>query len=263
MAAHAAATSLMGTVHLISQSTLDLQEVHKQHLKLLYDKVGSLLEFLDNSDDEPMTDLLKRINDIAQEVEDKVESHIQRESQNTLLNMLPRVLQLPTMANKLLKILRRAVQEIDPVKKELIKLRENNNSNMRDRNCSLICDATYPHESHVSTPENDMVGYNIERERMLDRIRGNSSQLGVISIAGMGGIGKSTFAKRMFSDPLIVSFFDVRGWMTVSKDYSLRKMLISLLQDAIGVNEELHKKSNEELAKTLKINDGETSRSLA
>lgn len=73
----------------------------------------------------------------------------------------------------------------------------------------------------------------------------------------MGGIGKSTFSKRMFSDPLIVSFFDVRGWITVSKDYSLRKMFISLLQDAIWVNGELHNKSDEELAKTLKINDGE------
>lgn len=36
-----------------------------------------------------------------------------------------------------------------------------------------------------------------------------------------------------------------------------KKKIISLLQDAIGVNEELQKKSDEELAKTLNINDGE------
>lgn len=68
-----------------------------------------------------MMDLLKRINDVAQEVEDKVESHIQKESHNTLLKMLPQVLHLLTMANKrLLNILQRAVQEIDTMKKELI-----------------------------------------------------------------------------------------------------------------------------------------------
>lgn len=45
-------TSLIGTIYQLSQSNLDLQEGHKEHLKSLYEKFGSLLEFLDNPDDE-------------------------------------------------------------------------------------------------------------------------------------------------------------------------------------------------------------------
>ncbi|XP_075086702.1 putative late blight resistance protein homolog R1B-8 [Nicotiana tabacum] len=251
---YAAVTSLMGTIQLISQSTSDLQEDHKEHLKLLYDKVGSMLEFLDtNSNNEPMKDLLKQVKDVAHKVEDEVESHIQREAQKKLLKMLQRVFHLPTNAHsRLLMILQRAIKDIDSVNKELMKLRENN---MRAGNCSL--GASTSSQSNALTLENEMVGYNIEQELMLGQLRGHSSQLEVISIFGMGGIGKSTFAKRIFFDPSIVSFFDVRAWIVVSKDYSIRRMLLSLLQDAIGVDEEADKKSDGEQPNRLQKSDGE------
>ncbi|XP_070048394.1 putative late blight resistance protein homolog R1A-10 isoform X2 [Nicotiana tomentosiformis] len=251
---YAAVTSLMGTIQLISQSTSDLQEDHKEHLKLLYDKVGSMLEFLDtNSDDEPMKDLLKNVKDVAHKVEDEVESHIQREAQKKLLKMLQRVFHLPTNAHsRLLMILQRAIKDIDSVNRELLKLRENN---MRAGNCSL--GASTSSQSNASTLEKEIVGYNIEQELMLGQLRGHSSQLEVISIFGMGGIGKSTFAKRIFFDPSILSFFDIRAWIVVSKDYSIRKMLLSLLQNAIGVDEEADKKSDGEQPNRLQKSDGD------
>ncbi|KAG5589265.1 hypothetical protein H5410_039779 [Solanum commersonii] len=241
MAAYAAVTSLMGTMQLISQSSLDFQESNKECSKSLYEKVGSLLEFLDNSDNELMKDLQKKVKDLANEVEDEVESqvvwimekdeHIQKEANE-----------------RLHKILEQAIEDIDSVNEELRKQRNKNNNSLSG-NCSLG-GSTSP-RSRVSTLENDMVGHSDEQARVRGELTGHSSQLEVISIAGMGGIGKSTFAKKMFSDPSVMGFFDVRGWITVSKDYSLRKMLISLLQDAIGVNEELDKKPDDELADCL------------
>ncbi|XP_016453755.1 putative late blight resistance protein homolog R1A-3 [Nicotiana tabacum] len=244
MAAYAALTSLMGTIHLISQSTLDLLEGHKEHLKLLYEKVGSMLEFLDtNSDDEPMKDLLKKVKDVAHKVEDEVESQLRLVSEKDE--------HVRTEADeRLLAILHQAIEGADSVTKELVKLKEN--INMQAANRSL--EGSSSPRSHVSILENDMVGYNIEQECMRGQLIGRSSQLEVISIAGMGGIGKSTFAKKMFYDPSILSFFDFRGWITVSKDYSLRKMLLSLLQDTIvekEKKEKLDKKSNGDLADLL------------
>ncbi|XP_055819818.1 putative late blight resistance protein homolog R1A-10 [Solanum dulcamara] len=271
MAAYAAVTSLMGTIHLISQSNLDLLEGNKEHLELLYEKVGSLQELLDNSDDEQMKDLQKKIKYLANEVEDEIESYIQRESLNTLPKMLQRatkifrlptaqerlfktfqrateIFHLPTAHDMLHKMLQRAMEDIDSVKEDVLKLKENNN--MRAVLDCSIGGISSP-RLHVSTFENVMVGYNIEQEFMRSQLKGYSSQLEVISIAGMGGIGKSTFANKMFYDPSILSFFDVRGWITVSKDYSLRKMILCLLQDAIGVKEELDNVSDGDLADRL------------
>ncbi|KAH0644344.1 hypothetical protein KY284_032228 [Solanum tuberosum] len=252
MAVYAAVTSLMGTVHLISQSSLDLQEGNKEHLESLYDKVGSLLEFLDNSDNELMKDLQKNVKDLANEVEDEVESQVVR--------IMEKDEHIQTEANeRLRKILEQAIEDIDSVKEELVKQR-NKNNNLQVGNHS-IGGSTSP-RSRVSTLENNMVGHSDEQTRVRGELTGHSSLLEVISITGMGGIGKSTFAKKMFSDPSVMGFFDVRGWITVSKVYSLRKMLLSLLQDATGMkveinpqdqgNEEEEEIINAELADRLK-----------
>ncbi|KAK4729269.1 hypothetical protein R3W88_022257 [Solanum pinnatisectum] len=241
MAVYGAVTSLMGTMHLISQSSLDFEESNKECSKSLYEKVGSLLEFLDNSDNELMKDLQKKVKDLANEVEDEVESQVVR--------IMEKDEHIQKEANeRLRKILEQAIEDIDSVKEELSKTR-NKNNNLLAGNC-LFGGPTSP-RSRVSTLENDMVGHSDEQARVRGELTGHSSLREVISIAGMGGIGKSTFAKKMFSDPSIVGFFDVRGWITVSEDYSLRKMLISLLQDAIGVNEQLDKKPDDELADCL------------
>ncbi|KAK4729266.1 hypothetical protein R3W88_022254 [Solanum pinnatisectum] len=188
-----------------------------------------------------MKDLQKKVKDLANEVEDEVESQVVR--------IMEKDEHIQTEANeKLLNILRQAIEDIDSVKEELIKQR-NKNNNLQAGN-HLLGGTTSP-RSRVSTLENDMVGHSDEQARVQGELIGHSSLLEVISITGMGGIGKSTFAKKMFSDPSVMGFFDVRGWITVSKDYSLRKMLLCLLQVAIGVNEELDEKPDDKLADCL------------
>ncbi|XP_075086707.1 putative late blight resistance protein homolog R1A-3 [Nicotiana tabacum] len=237
---YAAVTSLMGTIQLISQSTSDLQEGHREHLKLLYDKVGSLQELLDtNSDDKPMKDLRKKVIDLTHEAEDEVESQLRlvmEEDEDVQIEANER----------LLENLQQVIEDIDSVKEELIKQRKNNNLQAGNHS---VGGSSSP-LSHVSALENDVI--SIEEERMRDQLTRGSSELEVISIVGMSGIGKSTFARKMYSDPSIASFYDVRGWITVSKDYSIRNMLLYLLRDAIGMTKELDKRSDGELAERLR-----------
>ncbi|XP_009772441.2 putative late blight resistance protein homolog R1B-16 [Nicotiana sylvestris] len=149
----------------------------------------------------------------------------------------------------LFEILQRGIENVDSLKEELIKHSHNNTS--QAGNASLD-DSSSP-GLHASTLENDMVGYNIEQANMMSQLTSGSPELEVISVTGMGGIGKSTFAKKLFSHPSILSFFDIRGWITVSENYSYRNMLLGLLIDAnIGKEEDLDKKSNSDLAVCLK-----------
>ncbi|KAK4728518.1 hypothetical protein R3W88_021506 [Solanum pinnatisectum] len=239
MAAYAAVISLIGTIHQFPQSRLDLQESHKEHLKLLYEKVSSLQEFLDNIDNEPTNDLQEKVKDLAHEAEDQIESHLQQLIRKKDKNIRTKA--------KLLEMLQQTIEDVESIKKELIKQIKNNNL----KPGSLSLGGSSSPRSHVSMLENDMVGYNIEQDFIRSQLMGYSSQVEVISIAGMGGMGKSTFAKKMFYDPSILSFFGIRGWITMSKDYSLRKMLLCLLQDAIGVEGELDNVSDGDLADRL------------
>ncbi|KAH0647258.1 hypothetical protein KY290_033249 [Solanum tuberosum] len=99
-----------------------------------------------------------------------------------------------TEANERLLIILQ--QAIDYVKEELSKQRKNNKLQAGNGSIGDTCSR----QSDVSTIENNIVGYNIEQELMLRQLTGDSSLMEVIPIVGMGGIGKSTLAKRMFSD---------------------------------------------------------------
>ncbi|XP_042037903.1 putative late blight resistance protein homolog R1A-10 [Salvia splendens] len=45
----------------------------------------------------------------------------------------------------------------------------------------------------------------------------------------MGGIGKTTLARTVYDDPLIMYHFDFRVWLTISQDYNAWKVLLGLV----------------------------------
>ncbi|KAL1546745.1 putative late blight resistance protein R1B-16 [Salvia divinorum] len=84
-------------------------------------------------------------------------------------------------------------------------------------------------------PSRDGVfGFDEEILHMMDRINYYSSSLEILSIVGMGGIGKSTLAKYVYDDPVIMEHFDIRAWVTVSQDYSTTSILSQLLASLKG-----------------------------
>ncbi|KAL0421959.1 UNVERIFIED_CONTAM: putative late blight resistance proteinR1A-10 [Sesamum latifolium] len=99
-----------------------------------------------------------------------------------------------------------------------------------------------------STP----VGLDQDLLHLKDRLAGFSSNLDIISIVGMGGIGKTTLARNLYNDRLIEDHFDTRAWVVVSQDYNVQDLFMILVISTMGKDgSEVHEKSVEELADRL------------
>ncbi|MCH87863.1 CC-NBS-LRR resistance protein, partial [Trifolium medium] len=87
--------------------------------------------------------------------------------------------------------------------------------------------------SSVLVDESAIYGRDNDRKKLKEFLLSKDdggSKLGVISIVGMGGLGKTTLAKVLYNDHEVKDKFKVRGWVHVSKDLDVVTVTKSLLE---------------------------------
>ncbi|XP_004251533.1 putative late blight resistance protein homolog R1A-3 [Solanum lycopersicum] len=98
---------------------------------------------------------------------------------------------------------------------------------------------------HSLEHENVMVGHENEFEMMQDQLTRGASDLEVVSIVGMGGIGKTTLANKIYTDPFVMSCFDKRAKVTISQDYCVRNVLLRLLSSISGKTHQTYEEQDD------------------
>ncbi|XP_057798992.1 putative late blight resistance protein homolog R1B-8 [Salvia miltiorrhiza] len=219
MAAYAALLSLAQTTHLNTYQHQSLfSSEAEEKVRSIHDYVSFLLLFFEDFP-QKVNRWEGRIRDVSYQIEDIIEVFI-----------CHRIQRHPSRV-KLEGQLQNVMEEIGLIAGEV----------MEERPTYLP--ASSSSSSRLASTGNDaVIGLDDDITAIKERLCGQSPNLRVVPIVGMGGIGKTTLAKAVYDDQLIIERFDIRAWVVASQDYSphrFRKLLLDsmkLLEDQMSTD---------------------------
>ncbi|KAJ9558476.1 hypothetical protein OSB04_013090 [Centaurea solstitialis] len=89
--------------------------------------------------------------------------------------------------------------------------------------------------------ESKVMGREADKEALLEKLLGNEAcnqNVSVVSIVGLGGIGKTTLAKVLYNDEKAKAHFELRAWVCVSEEFDVFNISKVIFQAVAGTNQE-------------------------
>ncbi|PHT52290.1 hypothetical protein CQW23_06752 [Capsicum baccatum] len=243
--AHASVASLTGTIESLLTSNSPMQSLscdHREEICDLHKKISSLEIFLKNFDKNnvygQITDLEVELKEVANIAEQTIQLRV---TEVVLVND-------EKTHERLSDTLQLVAEDIDRIWKVSTKIKDkgkqvSEGSLVQDFSSSI---------NNILNVNNHTVGRDDQKERLLEHLtKSYSGESKVIPIVGMGGIGKTTLAKEVYSYESILRRFDVSAWATVSQQQNIKEILLSLLQSTIKMDDTVKMKGEAEV-KSLK-----------
>ncbi|KAG5578090.1 hypothetical protein H5410_058224 [Solanum commersonii] len=239
--AYTEVTSLLQTLQRLKQ----LHPKSGKKIESLLQKVSLLQGFFDDTgkDHEDIKCLEGIIRDVSCKAEDLVEEIMFEYSSSSSLKK--NAIKFLGVNRVLFRKIKSIEAAITSVYNDISSIKGRSTPSSSVNGCSRDVTQT------LSSQKDVVVGLDDDFLRIADKLTGYPEKLDVVVIFGMGGIGKTTLAKRIFHDKLIEEHFYVRAWITVSERYKVRNMLLDLLGCTSKVPFIMDEMENEKLAELL------------
>ncbi|XP_072969357.1 disease resistance protein RPM1-like [Typha angustifolia] len=120
----------------------------------------------------------------------------------------------------------------------------------------------YAHgEQHVSessylTSEDEIVGFGKETQDLIKLLTDGKQGRAIISIYGMGGLGKTTLARSIYKNETTKRHFGCRAWVSVSQNFHvddlLRRIAKKFFEKNQAISKDIDTKDHTKLVETVK-----------
>ncbi|XP_041000030.1 disease resistance protein RPM1-like [Juglans microcarpa x Juglans regia] len=81
----------------------------------------------------------------------------------------------------------------------------------------------------------DLVGIDEPKQQLVEWLVKGGYGREVVSVAAMGGMGKTTLAKQVYDDPEVKKHFKRRAWITVSQSFKMEELLRDMIHQIYSV----------------------------
>ncbi|XP_039119199.1 disease resistance RPP8-like protein 3 [Dioscorea cayenensis subsp. rotundata] len=247
---------------LIVQEAINLHEGREQ-VEWLKREMGRMQRFLkdadakkNNGDDERVKGWVTEMRDLAFEAEDIIDTFMYfklRRQQPGCMGFMKRFV---FIFDELIS--RHKVHvDVQGIKTRLQELSQNREVYGISNIDETIGTTSQPRSQHVIpilpqlSDDIDMVGFDDEKKKIVQELVDiNNANLSVISIVGMGGLGKTTLAKSIYNDFEVKRSFHMFAWVIISQQYTIPEILKEILK---GILSEKLETPSEDTIQTLSI----------
>jgi NB-ARC domain/Rx N-terminal domain len=249
-----------------SLATLAWNEISFLHdvptkVQLIKAKLRLIQSYLEDAENKPPTshltaNWLREIKHVAYQAQDVIERIIWLQRRQNRARGFTKAFSRYFNIPRYLKSLHDIGAEIDRINSfipgiNIIEITNNlNNVNMGEvgsSSSSMTDQIEDPRRNSHIREEDEPIGFDSEiAEIVKELLDPENKQLSIVSISGMGGIGKSTLARKVSSHSQVKTHFDVNVWITISKQYNVLSLQKQILKAATSVTDEVLEKMTPE-----------------
>ncbi|XP_071919947.1 disease resistance protein RPM1-like [Coffea arabica] len=183
---------------------------------------------------------IKQVRDAAYDTEDILDEFVARFARHRATGFYGSVRRIFSSI-KNLRARHRVASEMQSIKSRIKSISEGHQryqseygiSAQASSSLSAVNNTTwrYSRDDVLLVEEAKLVGIDQPKKHLISKLlEWDDHQLKVVSVVGMGGIGKTTLVKRVHEDPEVRRHFPVRAWVTVSQTCDFQYLLKDLIR---------------------------------